>query len=285
MAGFDPITGKYVYLDIQGNTYRVYFEENGKGIPIICQHTAAGDGQLYYNLLNDEEIASRFRMIAPDLPYHGKSFPPKSNEWWKQEYLLTKSFFIDFQVALSHALNLNKPVYMGCSIGGMLAPDLALEKPDEFRAVIGIGAGIYIGGAMDQLKWWIHPRINNNFRSILALHGSGPTSPELNKREITWVMNRSGTPVMKGDLYYYSCQHDLRGKTQQIDTSRIPVYLLTGEYDPSTSPEDSKQLADQIKGAKFIEMKGLGHFAVSENPAVFKKYLMPVLDEIAARNI
>ena len=40
MAKFDPIVGKYVYLKIQGIEYRVYFEESGKGIPILCQHTA-----------------------------------------------------------------------------------------------------------------------------------------------------------------------------------------------------------------------------------------------------
>jgi hypothetical protein len=30
-------------------------------------------------------------------------------------------------------------------------------------------------------------------------------------------------------------------------------------------------------------MKGLGHFPMAENFTVFKKYLMPILDEIAIR--
>lgn len=86
---------------------------------------------------------------------------------------------------------------------------------------------------------------------------------------------------MRGDFYYYFVDHDLTGKAHQIDTSRIPIYLLTGEYDPAVSPEDTKRLAEQIKGAKFIEMKGIGHFSLCENYEVLKRYLMPILKEIA----
>ena len=40
MARFENITGRYVYLDVDGGEYRVYFEENGSGIPLLLQHTA-----------------------------------------------------------------------------------------------------------------------------------------------------------------------------------------------------------------------------------------------------
>jgi pimeloyl-ACP methyl ester carboxylesterase len=39
-------------------------------------------------------------------------------------------------------------------------------------------------------------------------------------------------------------------------------------------------LAEQIKGARFIEMKGLGHLSLCENPEALKKYLMPILEGI-----
>ena len=59
-------------------------------------------------------------------------------EWWSQEYRLTKAFFIDFHLALKRALELHRPVFIGSSMGGHLAPDLALACPDEYRAVIGL---------------------------------------------------------------------------------------------------------------------------------------------------
>jgi pimeloyl-ACP methyl ester carboxylesterase len=138
MARFEAITGKYVHIEVQGVEYRVYFEESGQGIPLLCQHTAGGEGVQWRHLMNDQEVTSRVRVIAADLPYHGKSLPPESVEWWKQEYRLTKSFFIDFLIELSHVLGLEEPVFLGSSMGGHLALDLALECPDEFRAVIGL---------------------------------------------------------------------------------------------------------------------------------------------------
>jgi pimeloyl-ACP methyl ester carboxylesterase len=86
---------------------------------------------------------------------------------------------------------------------------------------------------------------------------------------------------MKGDFHYYFNDHDLTGLAQQIDTRRIPIYLLTGEYDPVVSPDDTRQLAEQIKGARFIEMKELGHLSLCENPEALKSYIMPILKKIA----
>ena len=66
-------------------------------------------------------------------------------------------------------------------------------------------------------------------------------------------------------------------------SSSFPVYFLTGEYDFATSPDMTRELAAQIKGAKFTEMKDNGHFPMSENPVKFLEYLKPILNEIAGR--
>jgi len=47
-----------------------------------------------------------------------------------------------------------------------------------------------------------------------------------------------------------------------------------------TTPQYSKATADKIPGAEFIEMKGIGHFPMSESHETFKKYIMPVLGKI-----
>jgi pimeloyl-ACP methyl ester carboxylesterase len=43
------------------------------------------------------------------------------------------------------------------------------------------------------------------------------------------------------------------------------LYMLTGEYDPNTSPAETKQLANLVKGSKFWVMEKLGHFPVTED--------------------
>ncbi len=281
MVRFEPVTGKYVYVEVQGIEYRVYFEENGSGIPLVCQHTAGGDSRQWRHILNDKEITSRYRVIAPDLPYHGKSLPPESFEWWKEEYKLTKSFFVDFHVEFNHAVGLEEPVFLGASVGGNLAVDLALERPEEYRAVIGLEASIRRGGTAGYSRWPRHPRISTTFAAARMASMMSPTSPEKYRREVTWAYMQSAPSVLVGDTYYYYMDHDLTGKAQDIDTARVSVYLLTGEYDPGTPPELTRLLAQQIRGAKFNEMKGLGHFAASENYPAFRPYLMPILDEIA----
>jgi pimeloyl-ACP methyl ester carboxylesterase len=281
MAKLEPVTGKYIYIKVQGVEYRVYFEENGKGIPLLCQHTAAADGRQWRHVLNDDEVTNRYRVIVPDLPYHGKSLPPESVPWWQQEYKLTMDFFVDFYIQLSRALELERPVFIGASMGGNLAPDLALKCPDDFRAVIGIGASMRVQGPKNFHAWYRHPRISNNFKAAAMLGMTSPHTSEKYKREIFWEYSQSAPPVHTGDLYYFSIDHDLTDKAQLIDTSRVSVYLLAGEYDPGASPNATRELAEKIRGARFVAMKGIGHFAMSEDYEAFKRYLMPILREIA----
>jgi pimeloyl-ACP methyl ester carboxylesterase len=279
MTKFDPITGRYIHLTIQGVEYRVFYEEAGKGIPIICQHSGGGDGLEWAALLNDPEVTSKYHVIVPNLPYHGKSLPPESIEWWRQEYRLTKNFFMDFELELSRALKLDRPVYIGCYVGGNLGLNLARDYPDKFRAVIGVGAALTSG--KPTLDTFYHPNVSNHYRMVNAFYFCAPTTPEKYRREVGWATMQCAAPTTKGDLYFYFYEHNLTGKAHLIDTSRCAVYLLTADYDPTISVEDTLVMANQIKGSKFTEIKGMSHCGIAENPPLFKSYLMPILDEIA----
>ena len=57
--------------------------------------------------------------------------------------------------------------------------------------------------------------------------------------------------------------------------------MMTGVYDFACTPEMTEQTGDKIRNAEVIIMKDIGHFPMCENPEVFKKYLMPVLERIA----
>lgn len=281
MARFDRATGRYVHLGIDGADYRVYFEESGEGIPLLLQHTAGADGRQWRHVLEDAPLTQHFRMIAYDLPYHGKSVPPAGIEWWRQEYRLTRDFLMQVPVTLARELGLERPVYMGSSIGGHLAGDLALHRPDVFRAVIGLEAAAHTPGG--HLDVFYHPRISNDFKASVMFGLMSPTSPEPLRRETAWVYSQGAPPVFKGDLYYFSVDHDLRATAREIDTSRVAVYLLTGEYDWAATPAMSRELSEQIPGARYRTMEGLGHFPMSEDPERFLEYVRPVLDEIRQR--
>jgi pimeloyl-ACP methyl ester carboxylesterase len=295
---FDSAVGRYVYVNIRGTRYRVYYEEAGTGsIPLILQHTAGSDGRQWRHLLEDLEIQKKYRMIAYDMPFHGKSLPPTSDAWWTKEYRMTTELLMETILAVSKALKLERPVYMGCSIGGYLAPDLAYYHPAEFRAVIGINAAIAGGAVLARLRGapptqpapntYAHPRINNGAIGATMYTITSPTAPEAYRRETEWVYSQGGPGVFAGDLYYYGNDHDLTGgKAEKIDTSQVEVHLLSGEYDPTAQPgpASGQTLADAIKGSTFQIIKGGSHFVMSDDYTTFRKYIVPLLDGIHARH-
>jgi pimeloyl-ACP methyl ester carboxylesterase len=69
---------------------------------------------------------------------------------------------------------------------------------------------------------------------------------------------------------------------KRIDTRRCKVSLLTGAYDYSCTPEMTRAVADAIPGCRYTEMPGIGHFPMIENYPVFRTFLMPELDVMAA---
>ena len=276
---FDDAVGRYVYLDLDEVEHRVYFEENGTGIPLLLQHTAGADARQWRHVLEDSDLARDFRMIAYDLPLHGKSVPPTQTQWWSEEYKLTKAFFMSVPRTLARALHLDRPLYMGSSIGGHLALDLAHNHPEDFRAVVGLEAALHTpGGYVDE---FYHPQLSNDYKAHVMYGLMSPTSPEHHKRETVWGYSQGAPMVFKGDLFYYSIDHDLRSTANEIDTNKISVDILNGEYDWSGTPAMGQALADAIPGARFQEMKGLGHFPMSEDPDRFLDIIRPVLRRAA----
>ena len=73
---------------------------------------------------------------------------------------------------------------------------------------------------------------------------------------------------------------EVSDRLSEIDTGKCPVYMLTGEYDHSCTPQASRDTAALIDGADLTIMEGMGHFPMSEDPEKFRRYLLPVLGKI-----
>ena len=282
----EPVTGRYLRLQFEGRPHRVYFEEAGQGIPLICLHTAGSDGRQYRHLLNDPAVTDRFRVIAFDLPWHGKSSPPPGFE--TEVYALTTDRYVSVVMAMIDALKLDNPVVMGCSIGGRAVLHLALRHGARLRAAIGLQSALYaedrsLGDPAPSMA--LHrPDIHGGKSAGASMAGMiAPQSPPAERWETMWHYMQGGPGVFMGDLHYYFTDGDLRnGLAEPLRESACPLYLLSGEYDASATPEMGRELAELV-GAEFFQvMKGVGHFPMSENPTAFRSYLLPVLDKILA---
>jgi pimeloyl-ACP methyl ester carboxylesterase len=277
---FEAAIGRYLRLEIDGREHRLYVEEAGAGIALICLHTAGSDGRQFRALMNEAVLTQHFRVIAFDLPWHGKSSPPEA--WQDQEYRLTSAAYVKCVLAVVDALGLEKPVCMGCSIGGRIVLHLALAAPKRFRALIGLESAAHAEPYYD-LDWLHRPDVHGGEICGAMISGLiAPSAPARERWETIWHYMQGGPGVFKGDLHFYTEDGDVRGRLSEIDTEACPLYLLTGEYDYSCTPAASRELAARIKGAKLTIMERLGHFPMSEDPARFLTYLRPVLEEIRA---
>jgi pimeloyl-ACP methyl ester carboxylesterase len=277
MPEFDPITGRYAYLDVAGDRNRVYFEEAGEGRPLLCLHTAGADSRQWRHLLCDAEVTGRWRVLAFDMPYHGRSTPPVG--WWEKEYLLTTETYARTVMAFVRALDLEQPVVLGCSMGGTVVLELASRHSAELSAVIGLEAASKIEGRFSD--WTVIPDLDGSVVAASWTYGlMAPQSPEAARREVWWTYAQGGPGTYRGDTFFYSVDWDLRGREEKIDTAACPVHLLTGEYDHACTPQETAATAAAIPGAKFTRMRGIGHFPMAENYPRFREHLLPILEEL-----
>jgi pimeloyl-ACP methyl ester carboxylesterase len=279
VADLEPIVGRYVRLDAGGRPHRVYFEEAGQGIPLVCLHTAGADGRQFRHLMNDAAVTRHYRVLAFDLPWHGKSLPPAG--WQDEEYRLTTSGYVELVRAFVEALGLERPVVLGCSIGGKIVLELARLHAKTFRALVGLESADYQAPWYDDTGWLHRSDVHGGEVCGALMSGLiAPQSPSETRWDTLWMYMQGGPGVFKGDLFFYRADGDFRDRVSQIDTSACPLYLLTGEYDFSCTPEDTLRTAQKIKGARVTVMEQIGHFPMSEHPAQFRTYILPVLDEI-----
>ncbi|WP_322050604.1 alpha/beta fold hydrolase [Paraburkholderia bannensis] len=280
MTNVEPITGRYITVDIAGRPNRIYFEESGSGQPVVCLHTAGADSRQYRHFQTDTDVLSRFRVITFDLPWHGKSLPPEG--WWNEEYLLTAELYVETVMAVIRGLELVRPVVIGCSMAGSLVLELARLHGAELGGVIGFSGAAHVQGRFQD--WSLTPDINSN-QSVPSWTYPlmAPQSPLAARKEVWWMYAQGGPGIYRGDTYFYSSGLDLRGRETEIDTSRCPVYLFTGEYDFACSADETEETIAAIPGAKGGRMKEIGHFPISENYPLCREYLMPALEELVAR--
>ena len=278
MPDYEPITGRYFTMDVAGEPVRIYVEEAGAGTPLVCLHTAGADGRQFRHLMSDPAVTNHYRVISFDMPWHGKSNPPVG--WEDREYQLTTELYKQTVLAFCDAMALDQPVVMGCSMGGRIVLHLALEHADRFQAVVALEGADKLKAYYDT-EWLHRPDVHGGEVAAGFVSGQvAPQSPDEYRWETLWAYMQGGPGIFKGDLYFYWVDGHFDDRSSQIDTSKCPVYLLSGEYDSSCTPERTEATAARIKGSKATVMPGIGHFPMSENPDLFREFILPVLDEI-----
>lgn len=275
--------GRYVNVMVDGARHKVFYFEAGEGIPVLCQHTAGNENRQWRHLLEDRELTKKYRFIAYDLPAHGKSDPSADRDFFAEDHLLTSDWITQFVVNFAAALKLERPIFMGCSIGGVIALHLAARHPEKFRGVVALAGAIPTYGFFHD--WWVNPGVNIAATSAGLV--DAVMAPDLAHadRQLNRIAQGAHPRSARNDLHLWGVDNTDPERALQIDATKLPVYLYAGEYDFTCPPEHVEACAQAIgEGVNYATLPGLGHFPMSENYPRFRPILARTLAEIAARD-
>lgn len=180
--------------------------------------------------------------------------------------------------ALITHLGLGPVVFVGLSIGGMIAQALASARPDLVRAVVLSNTAVRMGTADS----WA--------QRIAAVQGDGLASiadtimerwfaaPFRARPELALWRNMVIRTSAQG--YVAACQAlaaaDLTETTRAL---RLPTLVIAGDQDGSSPAELVRATADLIPGAGFHIIPDAGHLPCVEAPAAYAAALRPFLQE------
>jgi pimeloyl-ACP methyl ester carboxylesterase len=262
MSHLDP--GAEQVLEIRGQYqtvegHRICFDESGSGErgTLLCVHTA-GMTSLEWRFFLPYFAALGYRVLAPDLPGHGKSL---LRDWKPIESIHE---YGEILWKLAQSLELSRAVLAGCSIGGDIVLDMAVHHPGEWSAVICCSAGIrnstfpqdFLDRGMEDSG--IPAFHEFNFYRTAAL--CGRETPAERAREIQWLRRRADPKIMIHDLLAWN-RHDL---TQMISRISVPTLLVRGADDSGVGQDVVDQAAKAIPGAELAVLPGVGHFPMTE---------------------
>jgi pimeloyl-ACP methyl ester carboxylesterase len=279
-SGLEFIEGSYLRLDGPGADW-VYTERAGleRGPPLLMLHTAGADARQWHGLMGQRALRDGWSLHAFDLPGHGRSpLPANVAGDWR----LTEALYLQWVIGYLDAAGLDRVALMGCSMGSAIGLALLAKRPQRIAGAVLLEAPYHSPGRRS--KYLNHPEVHGG-RLGAAWVGSllSPTSPRAGRDEATWIYSQAAPGIYDGDLAYYSDDFNAHAHTARIDTARTPLWLMTGNYDYSATPDDSRRVAAEVPGARFVELQGFGHFPMVENAGGLMPYLGEPLADIKAR--
>ncbi len=114
-------------VDVNGA--RLWYDESGNGPAVLLLHGGLGDSGLWEPVV--PFLAERFRTIRTDLRFFGRSTGPAVPWSWQEDV-----------VGVLDALGIDRAALVGLSMGGRLALDVALARPERLWALGLVASGL-----------------------------------------------------------------------------------------------------------------------------------------------
>jgi len=259
---------------------RIAYIDEGNGIPIIFNHAWTFDLR-YFEESFLYFIKKGFRVIAYDLPGHGLSK--------KEDYAYTATFYGKVLSDFIKELNLENPVLIGNSLGGLLIIRSILDYNLKSRAIVLVSStGMiqytpkmikalsymvtrkdFMNPATFKLKEWLSDFLLDNDKIEIweKRYLSTMESPEFSLYKNAIV--KTFIKIKENDGY-------IADKLNKID---IPALIIWGSRDAFYFPSYGEEICKKIKNSKFELIENAGHLPMVDAPDAFNKKVYNYLKE------
>ena len=239
--------------------------EAGAGDPVIFVHGVVTTSNIFPKYLN--AYSPDYRGIAVDLRGYGDSAKPEAG--------FTIDQFSKDLINLADALHIDKPVWVGVSMGGMILQRLALDHPSRVRALVLVST---TDGAMILDKDIPSIGAPRDYREVSKNMIIESFPPGTDSRIYQPLLDRIPTwnaTVIRQALTSMS-QFNTHGQLSRI---HAPTLIMVGAKDDVATPAIAKGIQDQIDGAELVQFN-TGHFMMAEDPERFRTVLGDFLQRL-----
>ncbi len=242
---------------------------NASGVPVVFAHALGSDLSIWDQLI--PLLPQSLRLIRFDMRGHGASDCPAAP--YSMGMLVR-----DAERLLDH-LNIRDCVFVGLSIGGMIAQGLAVKRLDQVRALVLSNTAAKIG----------QPDMWRNRMATVQTHGIEALADVTMERWFPRTFRTSGQADPWRDLMcaqnpegYAGCCAAIAGTDFYTPTSglRLPVLGIAGSEDGSTPADLVRETVDLIPGSQFKLIRRAGHLPCVEKPQDYAEALTGFLKSI-----
>lgn len=247
--------------------YYAQYDEGHKDQPPVILIHGAGSSHLVWP--SEIRRLAGQRVLAVDLPGHGKSAGVG---------LQSISSVANQIVEFLAALGLYQAVFVGHSMGGAVALDLAIRHPEQVAGLGLISTGAYLGVDPSFLENLSNPLTAPTALAVFRQRAFGPrVNPALVERCMQTISD-TRTSVLYGD--WCACaEFDQR---ESISRAEAPAWVIVGSEDQLTPVAYAHFLAERLPAARLQIIPGAGHMALLEHPARIAQGLQQFLAALAA---
>jgi pimeloyl-ACP methyl ester carboxylesterase len=244
----------------------------GGGPSVLMLH-GIGGGHLSFAPQVETLASQGYRAIAWDMPGYGHSAPIEP---------YTFKGLAESCIKLIEALKCDNVALVGHSMGGMVAQEVMVRRPDLVNKLVLCGTTASFGKPDgDWQREFIAQRTAPldagksmaDLAEILVPQMVGPGSLPEGVKLATHCMSLVPPGTYRRALEAI-VTFDRRANLANIS---VPTLVVAGEHDRNAPSAVMKKMADAIPRSTFIEMKGIGHLQNLEAPDEFDGFLLNFL--------